>query len=83
MLRLFAVAALPVDAQRKLLAETARKREEIKREIADLSAQRDAYIEVQVEADGGAAASLDQQIYEAVREQAAPLGIEYEDGPRF
>ena len=36
-----------------------------------------------VEAAGGADASLDQQIYEAVREQAAPLGFEYEDGPRF
>ena len=27
--------------------------------------------------------SLDQQIYEAVREQAAPLGLDYEDGPSF
>jgi uncharacterized protein YegL len=77
------VAALPVDEQRQLLAETAQKREEIKRQIADLAAQRDAYIEAQVDADGGADASLDQQIYEAVREQAAPLGLEYEDGPRF
>ena len=77
------VAALPVDAQRKLLAETEQKRQDLKRQIADLAAQRDAYIETQVEADGGAVTSLDQQIYEAVREQAAPLGIEYEDGPRF
>ena len=77
------VAALPVEEQRQLLADTAEKREELKRQIADLAAQRDAYIEKQVEADGGAEASLDQQIYEAVREQAAPLGIEYEDGPRF
>jgi Mg-chelatase subunit ChlD len=77
------VAAMPVDAQRELLAATAQKREELKRQIADLAAQRDAYIETQVEADGGAATSLDRQIYEAVREQAAPLGIEYEDGPRF
>ena len=77
------VAALPVAEQRELLAETAQKREELKRQIADLAAQRDAYIEKQVDAAGGADASLDQQIYEAVREQAAPLGIEYEDGPRF
>src|SRR5262245_31648338 len=77
------VAALPVDAQRKLLAATAEKRDELKRQIADLAAQRDAYIETQVEAVGGADTSLDQQIYDAVREQAAPLGIEYEDGPRF
>ena len=77
------VAALPVDAQRQLLAQTAEKREELKRQIADLAAQRDAYIETQVEADGGADTSLDKQIYDAVREQAAPLGLEYEDGPRF
>ena len=77
------VAALPVDAQRELLAATAEKREELKRQIADLAAQRDAYIETQVEADGGAATSLDKQIYDAVREQAAPLGLEYEGGPRF
>jgi uncharacterized protein YegL len=77
------VAALPEEAQRKLLAETAEKRDELKRQIADLAAQRDAYIEAQVDAAGGAAASLDQQIYDAVREQAAPLGIDYEDGPRF
>ena len=77
------VAALPVDAQRELLAATAEKREELKRQIADLAAQRDAYIETQVGADGGADTSLDQQIYDAVREQAAPLGLEYENGPRF
>ncbi len=28
-------------------------------------------------------ASLDQQLYDAVRAQAAPLGLEYENGPRF
>ena len=77
------VAALPVDAQRELLKDTAQKREELKRQIADLAKQRDTYIQTQVDAAGGAEASLDQQIYEAVREQAAPLGLEYEDGPRF
>jgi Mg-chelatase subunit ChlD len=77
------VAALPVDAQRELLAAKAEKRAELKRQIAELAAQRDAYIETQVEAQGGAATSLDKQIYDAVREQAAPLGIDYEDGPRF
>jgi Mg-chelatase subunit ChlD len=77
------VAALPEAEQRQLLAETAEKRDELKREIANLAQQRDAYIEAQVDAAGGADASLDQQIYDAVREQAAPLGIEYKDGPRF
>ena len=78
-----AVAALPPAEQREMLAETAEKREELKRQIAALAAERDAYIRAEVDAAGGAADSLDQQIYEAVREQAAPLGLEYEDGPRF
>jgi uncharacterized protein YegL len=78
-----AVAALAPEARAALLARTALKREDLKRQIADLASQRDAYIEAQVEAGGGAGASLDQQIYDAVREQAAPLGLDYEHGPRF
>ena len=77
------VAALPVEERRTLVAQAAQQRDELKREIAALAAQRDAYIDAQVDAAGGADASLDQQIYEAVREQAAPLGLDYEDGPRF
>jgi Mg-chelatase subunit ChlD len=78
-----AMAALPLEERRELVTETARKRDELTRQITELAAQRDAYIEAQVDAAGGASASLDQQIYEAVREQAAPLGLKYEDGPRF
>ena len=77
------VAAAPPEARGEMLAQAAQKREDLKRQIADLAAQRDAYIEKQVDEAGGAAASLDQQIYDAVRAQAAPLGIEYKDGPRF
>jgi hypothetical protein len=77
------VAAVAPEARAELLAQTAQKREDLKRQIADLASQRDEYIEAQVDADGGAGASLDQQIYEAVREQAAPLGLDYEHGPRF
>ncbi len=78
-----AVAGLPPDAQRALLAETAQKREELQRQIASLAAERDAFIKEELDDAGGAATSLDQQIYEAVREQAAPLGLDYKDGPRF
>ena len=77
------LAALPPEAQNEVIARAAQKREELKRQIAKLAAERDSYIEAQVEADGGAGASLDQQIYDAVREQAAPLGLDYEHGPRF
>jgi Mg-chelatase subunit ChlD len=77
------IAALPAEAQSEELAQRAQKREELKRQIAELAAERDAYIEKQVDAAGGAGASLDQQIYDAVREQAEPLGLDYEHGPRF
>jgi Mg-chelatase subunit ChlD len=77
------LAALPPDEQRALVEETARKREELKRQIGSLAAERDAYLEKEVEKNGGAADSLDQQIYEAVREQAAPLGLRYDRGPKF
>ena len=78
-----AVAALAPGEQRELLAATAEKRTEIKRQIAALATERDAYIDSRLKAEGGAAASLDRQIYEAVREQAAPLGLDYDAGPRF
>jgi hypothetical protein len=78
-----AVAALPAEQRHAAVLETAHKREELQRQIAALAAERDAYIETQVEAAGGAEESLDQQLYEAVREQAAPLGLDYEDGPKF
>jgi len=78
-----AVAALPIDERRAVLADTAEKRAELQRQIMSLAAERDAYIKEEIEAAGGAGDSLDQQIYEAVREQAAPLGLDYEDGPSF
>ena len=78
-----AIAALPPEEQKTVLAATARKREELQRQITALAAERDAFIETEVKASGGAADSLDQQIYDAVREQAAPLGLSYEGGPKF
>jgi hypothetical protein len=78
-----ALAALPADERSAQLEQQAQKRDELKQQIAALAAERDTYIEARIEAAGGAAASLDQQIYEAVREQAEPHGLDYEDGPRF
>jgi hypothetical protein len=78
-----ALAALPLEAQSAVIEETANKRRTLQRQIAELAAERDAYIESEIEAAGGAAESLDQQIYEAVRDQAAPLGLSYEGGPKF
>lgn len=78
-----AVAALAPAEQSAFVAQTAAKREELQRQIATLAAERDAFIAKEVEARGGAAGSLDQEIYDAVREQAAPVGLSYEGGPKF
>jgi uncharacterized protein YegL len=77
------VAAAPPEARQAMVEATAQKREELQREIAKLGAERDAFIEAEVERNGGAEGSLDQQIYEAVRDQAADVGIVYDGGPKF
>ena len=66
-----------------MLTATAEKRKALQGEIAKLAKERDAFIKDKVEAAGGAKGSLDQQIYDAVREQAAPVGLKYEGGPKF
>jgi Mg-chelatase subunit ChlD len=50
---------------------------------ADLSKDRNAYLEAKVEEAGGMKGSLDQKLYDAVKEQAGVAGLEYEDGPAY
>ncbi len=77
------LVGLPRAEQEALLKQNADKRQSLTQEIAKLAKERDTYIEDKVEEAGGAKDSLDQQIYDAVREQAAPIGLEYEGGPKF
>ena len=77
------IAKLEPEQQRQVLAATAEKRKALQGEIAKLARERDSYINDKVKAAGGAKDSLDQQIYDAVREQAAPVGLKYEGGPKF
>ncbi len=78
-----ALAELAPDAQLQLIQETAARREQLQARIAELATLRDAFIAERLAADGGAEASLDVGIYEAVRSQAASKGLRYESGPRF
>ena len=78
-----ALAEMTSEERSAVIAENIEKREQLQRQIAELAAEREAFIEAEVDAAGGAADSLDQQIFDAVREQAAPLGLEYEGGPKF
>jgi Mg-chelatase subunit ChlD len=70
--------------QHAFVEETARRRSELTQEIRQLAEQRTAFIKKKVEADGGAKDSLDDKIYDAVREQAGRLGLVYEaDAPAY
>jgi len=67
-----------------LVQETAAKRDVLKRQIQELADERADYLKDKVAADGGAVGSLDQKVFEAVREQAGALGLSYEaDAPAY
>jgi len=69
--------------QKAYVTELSEKREELQRQIRDLSADRSGYIAKKVDAAGGMENSLDQKLYDAVKEQAGEVGLEYEDGPAY
>lgn len=72
--------ALSADEKKSAVSETAERRQALQKEIAGLAEQRDGYLKQKVEESGGAAASLDNKIQSAVREQAAKRGLRYEAG---
>ena len=78
------IQSLAPEEQRALLEQTARRRDELKDEIRALSEQRASYLKQKVEEAGGAADSLDDKIYGAVRAQAGKKGLVYEaDAPSY
>ena len=56
---------------------------ELQRQIAQLAGERADYLTKKVAEAGGAKDSLDQKIYEAVRDQASEAGLAYADGPDY
>jgi hypothetical protein len=76
--------AMTPEEQAALISETAERRNELQRQISELSGERSAYLDKKVEESGGASDSLDDQIYRTVREQAGRLGMSYEaDAPAY
>jgi len=59
------------------------ERADLQRQIQELSEDRDGYLAKKVEEAGGLRSSLDQKIYDTVKEQAGKVGLEYEDGPSY
>ncbi len=70
-------------AQRAFVAELADERADLQRQIQELSLGRDGYLAKKVDEAGGLADSLDQKLYDAVKEQAGEAGLEYKDGPAY
>jgi hypothetical protein len=69
--------------QEAYVAELAEERSDLQRQIRALSEDRDGYLAKKVEEAGGLESSLDQKLYDAVKEQAKNVGLEYEDGPTY
>lgn len=69
--------------QQAYVARLANERSDLKRQIQELSADRDGYLAKKVDEAGGMKDSLDMQLYEAVKEQAGKAGLEYESGPTY
>lgn len=78
-----AMADMPVEEQKRLVSNLAGKRKDLMAKIKDLSEDRDGYLVKKVEEAGGFEASLDRQLYDAVKKQAKAVGLEYEDGPAY
>ena len=69
--------------QEAFVAELAEERSDLQRQIQELSQDRDGYLAKKVDEAGGLKDSLDQKIYNAVKEQAGKAGLKYEDGPAY
>jgi Mg-chelatase subunit ChlD len=63
--------------QQAVITAKAKKRAELKQKIQSLTDQRRNYLRDKLAAAGGAQASLDEKIYDAVRAQAGAKGFEY------
>jgi len=69
--------------QKAYVARLATTRDDLQRQIREMSADRDGYLAKKVEEAGGLKDSLDAKLYAAVKEQAEKAGLEYEDGPAY
>ena len=71
-------------AGQAFVQQRAETRVKLERKIKALARDRDSFLAREVTARGGAEDSLDQQVYDAVRTQAAGAGLTYESArPRY
>lgn len=67
--------------QKAYVAQLAKDREDIRKQISQIAEERESYIRERAEAEGGLEDSLDQKLYEVVARQAEEAGLEYQEGP--
>jgi len=70
--------ALAPEEQKAVIDAKTERRKQLSEEIRALATQRDEFLKREVAERGGAADSLDEKIYGAVREQAKGKGLRYE-----
>jgi len=78
-----ALIAMAPEERSAAVSDLAGERADIRQRIQALAVDRDEFIAKKVEEAGGMEDSLDQQLYEAVKEQAGKAGFEYKDGPAY
>ncbi len=69
--------AMAPKEQGATIDQMADRRNELQGQIKELAEKRSSYLRQEVETRGGARDSLDQKLYDAVREQAGKAGLEY------
>jgi Mg-chelatase subunit ChlD len=78
-----AIVAMAPEERFAAVSSLAGERADIQQRIQALAEDRDEFIAKKVEEAGGMEDSLDQQLYEAVKEQAGKAGFEYKGGPAY
>lgn len=69
--------------QAAYVTRLADERAQLQSQIQSLAQDRDDFIAKKVEEAGGLGDSLDQILYETVKDQASKAGLEYSDGPAY
>ncbi len=72
--------AMDLDQRKAAIGAAAERRGELQRQIRELAGKRSEFLKHKVDEAGGAAGSLDEGIYHAIRDQAGKSGLHYEAG---
>jgi Mg-chelatase subunit ChlD len=74
--------AMSPEDRKAVLVENKIRRDELKKQIADLGRQRSEYLADALK-DEDTATSLDDKLFETVKEQAGEKGLAYKNGPAY